>query len=527
MTKICRNCGTENAADVVFCSVCGMSLLKRAPVGEEAVRRMGSKDAMNWYLWLWLSPLVTVPSLAFIYFLGDALSVRLICGGEWLDCNHAAVERVALLIAVLGSALWHLILLLPALVAKSQFVRWHGRQALFLAGLRTAVPLMSALVFGVGGVCLANLIQLPIYVLGNLWGQRQATRGDCSLMRWFGRAEALPLPEPVAVPEEAPGVGPEALVETIRYSRDHEERKKALLELGELGMVESLGDAPASTVVPTTSVVTPGTASASRRNPLVFLVGGAGALLALLCMLAVVLSAPFVGTLIPPPPTPTPTYLEQAQFHSFRGQYEEAIANYTEAIRLDPQNRRAYYGRGNAYAELGDYEEAVADYSQAIRLDPNQPGAYYSRGVVLSYQGQYEEAVADYREALVLSPTYASAYNNLAWTLAHDLDTDYEEALEYALRAVELDPDEYHHDTLAMVYCKLEQYDEALDHYYLALSLDPHFAASYRGRADVYLALGDHQSALEDYERYLDLEPEASDRQAVEETIDWLQGQAE
>lgn len=245
----------------------------------------------------------------------------------------------------------------------------------------------------------------------------------------------------------------------------------------------------------------------------------------LLCILSVVLSSSFVGTSTPPPPTPTPTYLDQARFHSFRGQYEEAIADYTEAIRLDPENPSAYYGRGNAYAELGDYEEAVGDYTESIRLDPDQPGVYVNRGLVLSYQGRYEEAVADYREALLLNPSYARAYNNLAWTLAHDLDADYEEALECALRAVELDSDEYHHDTLAMVYYKLERYDEALEHYSVALSLDSHFAASYRGRGDVYLALGDHQAALEDYERYLDLDPEASDRQEVEETIEWLQRQ--
>jgi hypothetical protein len=119
---------------------------------------------------------------------------------------------VPALIAVLGSALWHLILLLPALNKESEFVRWHGRQALLLAGVRTVVPLVLGGVFGFeldwwGGYYeFRALSSVPILVLvwffGTLWGQRQATRGDCSLMRWLGRAEAVLPREPAEEPTQ-------------------------------------------------------------------------------------------------------------------------------------------------------------------------------------------------------------------------------------------------------------------------------------------------------------------------------------
>jgi tetratricopeptide (TPR) repeat protein len=47
-----------------------------------------------------------------------------------------------------------------------------------------------------------------------------------------------------------------------------------------------------------------------------------------------------------------------------------AIADYTEAIRLDPKLAIAYYQRGTAYHALGDFDRAIADYTEAIRLDP-------------------------------------------------------------------------------------------------------------------------------------------------------------
>lgn len=149
-------------------------------------------------------------------------------------------ETEAFLIAVSGSALWHLILLFPALNKESEFVRWHGRQALLLAGMQTAM--LFVFVF----FNLLALILIAIWFFGTLWGQRQAIRGDCSLMRWLDRAEALPSREPVAEPAQVAGPEPaaepdlEVLIDIIRHSRDPEERRQALAELEKRGMVDLL-----------------------------------------------------------------------------------------------------------------------------------------------------------------------------------------------------------------------------------------------------------------------------------------------
>ena len=90
---------------------------------------------------------------------------------------------------------------------------------------------------------------------------------------------------------------------------------------------------------------------------------------------------------------------------------------------------------------------------------------------------------------------------------------------------MELEPDAASLDNLALVYYKLERYQEALDHFNIALSLDPEQAASYRGRGDVHQAMGSYQAALDDFQKYLQLRPGASDRQDIEEKIAWLQGQ--
>jgi fucose 4-O-acetylase-like acetyltransferase len=205
------------------------------------------RTARNWYWWLWLSPLVTVSSLASLLLIDPGF--ELVCGGIYRGCDRFMAERVTILIAVLGSALWHLILLFPALNEKSEFVRWHGRQALLLAGVRTAVPLVFGLAFGLDeGALLFIPVLIAVWFFSTLWGQIQAAHGNCSLMRWFGRTEALPssvrADEPAQTAEMNPAqiaeLDPEALVDIIRYSRDPERRRKALAELETLGMVEPL-----------------------------------------------------------------------------------------------------------------------------------------------------------------------------------------------------------------------------------------------------------------------------------------------
>ena len=63
---------------------------------------------------------------------------------------------------------------------------------------------------------------------------------------------------------------------------------------------------------------------------------------------------------------------------------DAALADLTEAIRLNPNDANAYNLRGVVYLEKRDTERAIADYTEAIRLDPNlhcvqQPGQHLQR----------------------------------------------------------------------------------------------------------------------------------------------------
>jgi tetratricopeptide (TPR) repeat protein len=81
----------------------------------------------------------------------------------------------------------------------------------------------------------------------------------------------------------------------------------------------------------------------------------------------------------------------------------------TWAIDLVPNYAVAYFNRGYAYGEKGDYDQALADYTQVIRLDPNYAAAYNNRGYAYRNKGDYDRAIADYTKTLSINPNHADA----------------------------------------------------------------------------------------------------------------------
>lgn len=111
-----------------------------------------------------------------------------------------------------------------------------------------------------------------------------------------------------------------------------------------------------------------------------------------------------------------------------------AIADYNEAIRLNPNYAKAFYNRGEAWDLKKNYDRAIADQTEAIRLNPQFAQAFIERGIAWQQKGNLDRAIVDYSEAIRLNPKLFEAYYNrgLAWQLKGDLDraiTDHNEAI--------------------------------------------------------------------------------------------------
>jgi tetratricopeptide (TPR) repeat protein len=68
------------------------------------------------------------------------------------------------------------------------------------------------------------------------------------------------------------------------------------------------------------------------------------------------------------------------EFYTHLNDYDRAIADYNQAIRLNPKSATVHRSRGNAYLQKKDIDRAIDDFSTAIRLDKKYVDAYISRG---------------------------------------------------------------------------------------------------------------------------------------------------
>jgi tetratricopeptide (TPR) repeat protein len=88
------------------------------------------------------------------------------------------------------------------------------------------------------------------------------------------------------------------------------------------------------------------------------------------------------------------------------------ILSCSELIELGKETPRnlavAFTNRGNGYVFRDDYDRAIADYTEAIRLDPNSVGAYFGRAGAYSDRGDVDRAMADYTAAQRLALKYGS-----------------------------------------------------------------------------------------------------------------------
>jgi tetratricopeptide (TPR) repeat protein len=199
-------------------------------------------------------------------------------------------------------------------------------------------------------------------------------------------------------------------------------------------------------------------------------------------------------------------YYDRGIGYQRKGQDDLAIADYTEAVRIDPNNALAYYGRGLSYRHKGQDDLAIADYTQALRIAPTSVNTLYNRGLSYTYKTQYDLAIADYSQALQLDPNYTNAYFGRGY--AYQNQGRYDLAIGDYTEAIRIDPNDTDvYNNRGRVYRYMGQPDLAIADYSLALRIDPNSTVAYTGRGNVYQDQGQTDLAIADYTQALRVNP--------------------
>lgn len=161
-------------------------------------------------------------------------------------------------------------------------------------------------------------------------------------------------------------------------------------------------------------------------------------------------------------------YTSRGNLHGDKGNNDKAIADYNEAIRLAPKLAPAYSNRGLSWMAKGENDKALADFNEAIRLAPNLMDAYNNRGFAWKARGDVQRAIADFSQVIRLDPKFADAYDSLALIHATSADAkvrDGKRAVELARKAGELSgwKNPYYMNTLAAAYAEAGDFKQAAE----------------------------------------------------------------
>ena len=154
------------------------------------------------------------------------------------------------------------------------------------------------------------------------------------------------------------------------------------------------------------------------------------------------------------------------------GEFDKAIAEFSRAVLLDPQNSLAYEGRGNAHVNKGEFDKAIADYTHALKIEPALALVYVNRGLAYAKKKDSDKAIADYTSAVSLDPKLPLAYLNRG-----------------------------------SAYARRGDYQQAIVDFNASLQIDNRQALAYFNRGLAHSKLGHADQAMHDFQTTLKLEP--------------------
>jgi tetratricopeptide (TPR) repeat protein len=199
------------------------------------------------------------------------------------------------------------------------------------------------------------------------------------------------------------------------------------------------------------------------------------------------------------PKAETPLY-NRALAYQNKGEDDRAIADYDQAIKLNPSLAEAFNNRGTLYGDKNEFDLAIADYDRAISLRADYPEAFNNRGAAYDNKGEYDRAIADFDQAIKLNPEYFGAYSNRGNAYRNKGDNDH--AIAAYSEAIKLQPDDaddYYNRGLS--YFLKKDYDRSLVDCEHAISLKADYPEAYACRGDAFFGKNDYDGAIAAYDK--------------------------
>jgi tetratricopeptide (TPR) repeat protein len=180
-------------------------------------------------------------------------------------------------------------------------------------------------------------------------------------------------------------------------------------------------------------------------------------------------------------------------------QYELAVKEYKQAVRLNPESEEGYYKLGTAYFEL----------------------AYKNSDYAASTEDRFTDARDCFKKVIELNPMNMEAYNDIG--ASYGVLGHHKEAIPYFERAIKVNPEDVNaYSNIGAAYNSLHQPDKAIPYLEKAIEVNPEFWKSYKNLGDSYYYKGNNRKAKEYYIKAKELMGDAGydvDRKIIDQHI--------
>ncbi|MDB2476136.1 tetratricopeptide repeat protein, partial [Paracoccaceae bacterium] len=186
--------------------------------------------------------------------------------------------------------------------------------------------------------------------------------------------------------------------------------------------------------------------------------------------------------------------------------FDAAIEAYKKAIALEPTNASFHNNVGISYAGIGEHNVAIDAYNKALSLKSDYPEVYYNMASALSESGQLERAIWAYEQALTIRPNYASAWYNMGLKLSALGEQD--RAVKAYAKVLECETDHIAASyNMAILLKDLGQWDEAIAAYRKVLSIKPDHAEAYNNMGVIFQEKNEFSAAIDAYDQAIRIQP--------------------
>lgn len=205
-------------------------------------------------------------------------------------------------------------------------------------------------------------------------------------------------------------------------------------------------------------------------------------------------------------------YFELAKAYWGRGQTDQALSMYEEALRRAPDFWPGLHDFGMALAKSGQPERAIDVLRRATALRPLEASAYNGLGLAYLKTHRLDEAIRTLNKAVELDPDVTEAWNNLGGALLEKGDAN--GAKTAYSSAIRVQPDfGVAHGNLAGLLVQNGEFDAAQYHFERAVEAQPEYAEGWNGLGDVFAMKQEIRRSVDCYRKAVRLNPDFSQAQ--------------